>query len=78
MKRLFHLYQKILYKHPIPVQAIQTSLLMGTGDICAQFVVENKTLEDYSYVRTLQFGSLGIFLVVSIKKNFLPSKLSFI
>ncbi|GJQ84918.1 hypothetical protein Trydic_g525 [Trypoxylus dichotomus] len=36
---------------------------MSTGDILAQTIVEKKTFQEYSTIRTLQFGSLGIAFV---------------
>lgn len=66
MNQIFRAYNRFLTKYPLPVQIIQTALLMGTGDVCAQVIVEKKSFEEYCPRRTLQFVSLGFFLVVSI------------
>lgn len=65
MRGFFHGYQRILNAYPITVQTIQTGCLMSFGDIMAQTVVERKTWQEYKPIRTLQFGSVGLILVVS-------------
>lgn len=42
------------------------AFLMGTGDCIAQLVVEEKTAQQYSLVRTAKFASFGL---VSVSEN---------
>lgn len=68
MSGLFSKYQAFLTKHPVLTQMIQTGLLVGSGDIIAQTVVEKRTIRTYNPIRTVQFASVGFFIVVSIEQ----------
>lgn len=47
------------------VQAAQTGLLMGAGDIIAQTLIQGKTIKQYQPERTAKFAFLGTLFVVS-------------
>lgn len=64
-RRLLHIYQTFLKKRPYLVQAIQTGTLMGAGDYISQTFVEQKTLRNVDYIRTLRFSAIGFFVGVS-------------
>ena len=49
------------------MQAAQAGLLMGTGDIISQTVVERKSWKDFDTMRTVNFFGIGFIVVVSIK-----------
>ena len=40
-------------------------ILMGTGDVIAQFVVEKKSMQQYEFERTARFLVFGTFIGVS-------------
>lgn len=44
-------------------QAVQTGLLMATGDVVAQTVIDGKRLHDMDFVRVVRFGAIGTCLV---------------
>ncbi|KAL1491115.1 hypothetical protein ABEB36_011759 [Hypothenemus hampei] len=60
---LFKTYQKLLKNHFMVVQAVQTGLLMGTGDFIAQTVIEGKKIKNYQLKRTVKFTLLGTCFV---------------
>ncbi|CAG9771996.1 unnamed protein product [Ceutorhynchus assimilis] len=60
---LIKTYQKLLKNHFMVVQAVQTGLLMGVGDVVAQTLVEGKNLKKYQPVRTAKFMLLGTVFV---------------
>ncbi|XP_046970599.1 protein Mpv17 [Vanessa cardui] len=59
---IFQLYQKLLSNRPYLVQAIQAGTLMGAGDIISQTCIENKSVENFDYKRTIKFSSIGFFV----------------
>ena len=50
---------------PVLIPSIQTSILMATGDVLAQTIVEKKRNEKYKLKRTCQFAGVGLILTVS-------------
>ncbi|XP_067014575.1 protein Mpv17 [Anabrus simplex] len=60
MKILFRAYQEVLRRHPFGVQAIQTGLLMGAGDIIAQTAIEKKTFRELDRQRLIGYSALGL------------------
>ncbi|CAH1183128.1 unnamed protein product [Phaedon cochleariae] len=56
-------YQRLLTNHPMLVQSCQASVLMGTGDLIAQTVVEKKSIAEVDFGRTARFSTLGLVLV---------------
>ncbi|KAI0218367.1 Protein Mpv17 [Lamellibrachia satsuma] len=54
-------YLRVLAKHPYKTQSSTTGGLMAVGDIIAQFVVEKKSIDDYSATRTGRFLVFGTF-----------------
>ena len=67
MSKIVCIYKNLLRRHFVAVQAVQTGILMGTGDIIAQTVLENKPFQQIDKKRTLQFVGLGTLFVVSGK-----------
>ncbi|XP_012278559.1 protein Mpv17 isoform X2 [Orussus abietinus] len=63
MSGIFRTYQRLLTKYPLRMQAVQTGILMATGDQIAQVFVERREYKDIDLVRTAQFGGLGFFLM---------------
>lgn len=57
-------YKRLLSRHPILTQSVQTGLLMASGDVIAQKIIEKKY--KLEYLRTAQFFALGTLTVVSI------------
>ncbi|KAJ8940165.1 hypothetical protein NQ318_019374 [Aromia moschata] len=47
--RLFTVYSKLLKKHTLLVQSVQTGFIMGMGDLVAQTVVEKKPLKHVEF-----------------------------
>lgn len=62
MTTIWRVYQKTLVKYPILIQAVQSGVLMGTGDLIAQSIVEKKPFENINWLRTAQFASVGLFV----------------
>ncbi|VDN11449.1 unnamed protein product [Dibothriocephalus latus] len=54
-------YLKLLHKYPVRTQCISTALIMSSGDIFAQKIVERQP--KYSPSRTLKFGMIGMCFV---------------
>lgn len=65
LRGLFKMYQDVLRRRPYLVQAVQTGALMGSGDLISQFLVEQKSITNVDYMRTLKFSSIGFFVGVS-------------
>lgn len=59
------IYQRILKKRPVLVNAVQTGILISTGDIIAQSLIERKKLTKIDIERTLHFFVIGIGIVVN-------------
>lgn len=64
MSGLLRGYRSFLEDFPILSQCVQTGILMGTGDVLAQTVVNDKELKNVDLKRTIQFGGVGFFFVV--------------
>ncbi|KAG8227635.1 hypothetical protein J437_LFUL008712 [Ladona fulva] len=62
MSSILKVYQRLLLKHPTKLQALQTGLLMGIGDLIAQTAIEEKNLKNVDYVRTTRFFGIGFFI----------------
>lgn len=58
-------YSKVLKKHPILVQAVQSGILMGTGDVIAQTFLEKTEIKNLNILRTAQFFGIGFFIGVN-------------
>lgn len=58
-------YSQVLKKHPILVQAVQSGILMGSGDVIAQTFLEKTELKNLNILRTAQFFGIGFFIGVN-------------
>lgn len=58
-------YSNLVKKHLLGVQAIQTGLLISTGDLLAQTAVEKNKMSEINYSRTSKNFIFGVGLVVS-------------
>lgn len=56
---MYKSYQNLLRRYPIGVQAVQTSVFTGVGDVIAQLVVEKREMKDFDVPRLLRFGAIG-------------------
>lgn len=65
ISKLTKLYKSLLNTHFVAVQAVQTGILMGTGDVIAQTLIEKKSIKNLNRTRTLQFMALGTSFVVN-------------
>ncbi|KAK3907694.1 Protein Mpv17 [Frankliniella fusca] len=63
MRTLLRLYQNAVQRYPMSAQAAQTGLLMTTGDIVAQTVIDKRGLHDLDVGRIARFGAIGACLV---------------
>lgn len=63
MGTIFKIYTNILRKYPLITSSVQTGALMITGDVIAQTVIEGNSLKTLNFVRTTQFGIIGLFFV---------------
>ena len=57
MKFLWRAYSWALKNHPYPTASVTTSILMGTGDIVAQKIIEEK--RGWDGARTARFAFIG-------------------
>lgn len=62
MSALIKAYQRLLVERPILSQSVQTAILMATGDLISQKLVEERKVIDWR--RTARFSSIGFVLVV--------------
>jgi hypothetical protein len=46
IQKLFGAYHRLLYAHPICTQAVQSSILLGIGDIISQAIIEGKEIKN--------------------------------
>ncbi|ALC49042.1 CG11077, partial [Drosophila busckii] len=44
-------------------ESIKVGLIMGGGDMIAQFGIEKKSFNEWNYARTARFGALGLVVV---------------
>jgi hypothetical protein len=65
--KLFGTYRALLYAHPIYTQAVQSSILMGIGDIISQAAFEDKGIKNIDKGRVIRFAGIGLVFIVSIK-----------
>lgn len=65
MSAVLRTYKRLLQQYPIASQCVQCGLLMGSGDLIAQTVVERKSLKNVNFERTAQFACVGLLLVVN-------------
>lgn len=56
------MYQSLLRRYPLGMQAAQAGVLMGVGDQIAQNFIEKRPLRDLDLVRTGQFACIGFFI----------------
>lgn len=57
-------YLRLLEKHPLRAQMLNTGVLMGAGDVISQICVEHrKPWKDYDKYRTLRFIGVGLFVL---------------
>jgi len=67
IRKLFGAYRRLLYAHPIYTQAVQSSILMGIGDIISQAVFEGKEIKNIDKGRVIRFAGIGLIFIVSIE-----------
>lgn len=61
---IWRYYTQILRKYPLQCQAVNTSVLMATGDFLAQFFIEKRmTWKEYDKSRTLRYLTVGLFVL---------------
>lgn len=65
MNAVVSTYKRLLKQYPIASQCVQCGLLMGSGDLIAQTVVDRKKIQNINFERTAQFACVGLLLVVS-------------
>ncbi|XP_055546142.1 protein Mpv17-like [Wyeomyia smithii] len=53
------LYKRALVKYPILVQSVQSGILMGSGDIIAQTLIEKRKLTGIDGMRAFRFFGIG-------------------
>lgn len=63
MWKLFGAYRRLLYAHPICTQAVQSSILMGIGDIISQTVFEGKEIKNIDKGRVIRFAGIGLIFI---------------
>ncbi|XP_018579729.1 protein Mpv17 [Anoplophora glabripennis] len=61
LAKIGRIYRYMLCKHPIITQSIQTGLLMASGDVIAQKIIEKRC--ELNSLRTAQFFALGTVVV---------------
>jgi len=60
--RCWRYYLAILERYPARTISINTAVLMTSGDVIAQLVLEKRRAGDYDVVRTLRFFGVGLLL----------------
>ena len=61
MLKIWTRYLKILDRYPLRTQMMQTGVIMGTGDVISQLVIERKP--NFEISRSIRFGVIGSFFV---------------
>lgn len=56
-------YKYVLKTHPWKTQMLTTGILMGSGDVISQTLLEKRKLSQIEPLKAVRFGCLGIFLV---------------
>lgn len=56
---LSSLYKRALVKYPVLVQSVQSGILMGSGDIIAQTLIEKRNLKTLDGMRAFRFFGIG-------------------
>ncbi|XP_076162012.1 mitochondrial inner membrane protein MPV17 [Ptiloglossa arizonensis] len=69
MANIMKIYQRLLLKYPLSTQAVQAGTLMALGDQIAQNLVEQRKIKDLDFVRTAQFGSIGLFIAGPVTRT---------
>jgi hypothetical protein len=67
MSVLWRSYLRLLDRHPLRVQMVQTGFIMGVGDVVAQKALEER--EEWDVARTARFAGLGVVFVVRVLFN---------
>lgn len=67
IRKLFGAYRRLLYDYPICTQAVQSSILMGIGDIISQTLFEGKEMKNIDKGRVVRFAGIGLIFMVSIE-----------
>ncbi|XP_051159266.1 protein Mpv17 [Leptopilina boulardi] len=62
MSYILRVYQKLLSRFPLGMQAVQAGTLMALGDQIAQNLVEKRTFDSLDFKRTAGFAGIGFFL----------------
>ena len=52
---VWNMYVRVLSKHPWRAQAATTAVLMGAGDLIAQFMSDSKSIKDIECGRSLRY-----------------------
>lgn len=63
MSRLVNFYVRMLEKRPLVSQALISGSLMTAGDVTSQFLIEKKTVKEFSVKRSAKFLVFGTLLV---------------
>lgn len=61
MLNIWTRYLRILDRYPLRTQMVQTGIIMGTGDVLSQLVIEKKP--NFEIGRSIRFGAIGSFFV---------------
>jgi hypothetical protein len=67
IQKLFGAYHRPMYAHPIFNQAVQSSILMGIGDIISQAIFEGKEIKNIDKGRVIRFAGIGLIFMVSVE-----------
>ncbi|KAI8361860.1 hypothetical protein B0O80DRAFT_434519 [Mortierella sp. GBAus27b] len=72
---MFGFYTRALANYPLPTQALTTGMLFGTGDLIAQFLIEDKKIVSKSSIatwdkaRTLRMTFFGLSFAGPVLHN---------
>uniref|UniRef100_A0A8D8EV70 Mitochondrial inner membrane protein Mpv17 n=1 Tax=Culex pipiens TaxID=7175 RepID=A0A8D8EV70_CULPI len=59
---LSSLYKRALVKYPVLMQSVQSGILMGTGDVIAQTLVEKRQFNQLDGMRAIRFFGIGFVI----------------